>query len=50
MRIPQLIRQTHATCQVCDRNALSEYDHNACFECASEDEYPTEFHYFHRHC
>jgi len=49
-RIPVLIRQTHATCEICNSNSLSDYDHNACFECANVDDHPEEFHYFHRFC
>ena len=47
---PYLVRQTHAQCKICNTKALSEYDHNACVECANEDQHPLEFNYFHRYC
>ena len=50
MIIPQLIRLTHETCEICKKNPLSEYGHNACFNCANENKHPIEFEYFHRRC
>lgn len=49
--LPLLHRSTHASCTIigCE-NGLSDYSHNVCHKCATENEFPVEFEYFHRAC
>ena len=49
-QLPRLVRSTHQECPICHINALSEYSHAVCHECAKEQEYPMEFAYHHRGC
>ena len=44
-----LTRSTHATCMLCT-NALSDYSHTVCHECANWRYFPVEFEYHHRNC
>lgn len=48
--IPALYRSTHKICGECDFCNVSHYDFNACHKCATENEFPIEFEYYHRWC
>lgn len=50
VRRPVLLRYTRIICPLCDSIPLSEYGHTACYECATEENHPEEYEYFHRYC
>jgi len=43
-----LTRQTHNACKVCEYRAISEYDHEYCYNCATRG--TKEFAYHHKNC
>lgn len=50
LNIPVLCRSTHKICIKCNYCSVSQYDFNTCYECATENEFPIEFEYYHRWC
>ena len=45
-----IVRQTHDICPICNTNSLSYYGTNACYECATQEDFPAEFATFHSFC